>query len=215
MSKKTTRRWVTATLTAMLCTGSLALTAQSAPAVPRTSAASEARLTADGADRALAPHAGQEEAAPAAQAAQAAPRITRAQVLARAKTWLTADNGRPVPYSQTKRWKDGYRQDCSGYVSMALGLSKPGPNTVSLKNDGFTRRIAMKDLAPGDLVIKANSNNADRRHVVIFDGWADSAHTAYKSYEQAGGVGTRWKQHSYGVNGRDGYHAYRPVNIVG
>ncbi|MFD7630992.1 hypothetical protein ACFV7Q_34055 [Streptomyces sp. NPDC059851] len=212
MSKKTTRRWVTATLTAMLCTGSLVLAAPPAPAAPPAATAA-ARASAETAGSALAPHAGQDVAA--APAAQAAPRITRDQVLARAKTWLTANNGRPVPYSQTQRWKDGYRQDCSGYVSMALGLPKPGPNTVSLKNDGFTRRIAMKDLAPGDLVIKANSNSADRRHVVIFDGWANSARTVYKSYEQAGGAGTRWKQHSYGVNGRDGYHAYRPVNIVG
>ncbi|MGW5348577.1 hypothetical protein [Streptomyces sp. NPDC004050] len=194
MSKKTTRRWVSATLTAMLCAGSLVLIAPSAPAAPAAAPAA---------------------AAQAARAAQAAPRLTRAEVLARAKTWLTADNGRPVPYSQTKRWKDGYRQDCSGYVSMALGLPKPGPNTVSLKDDGFTRRIAMKDLVPGDLVLKADSKSADRRHVVIFDGWADSAHTVYASYEQAGGAGTRWKRHSYGVNGRDGYHAYRPVNVVG
>ncbi|OLZ62170.1 hypothetical protein AVW11_23545 [Streptomyces amritsarensis] len=211
MSEKITRRWGMAALTAVLCAGSVVLTAPSAPAAPSVSAASAAWATAE-AGGALAPWAEHAESAPASQAA---PRITRAQVLARAKTWLTANNGRPVPYSQNKRWKDGYRQDCSGYVSMALGLSKPGPNTVSLKNDGFTRRIAMKDLAPGDLVIKANSNNPDNRHVVIFDGWANKARTAYKSYEQAGGVGTRWKQHSYGVNGRDGYHAYRPVNIVG
>ncbi|MCX4545710.1 hypothetical protein [Streptomyces sp. NBC_01565] len=201
MSQNTTRRWSTAALTAALCVGSVALTAPSANAAQpagRAVATATAPRFADGAFRTA-----------------AAPRISRAQVLARAKTWLTANNGRPVPYSQTKYWKDGYRQDCSGYVSMALGLSKPGPNTVSLKNDGFTRRIAMKDLAPGDLVIKANSDSADNRHVVIFDGWADSAHTVYKSYEQAGGAGTRWKQHSYGVNGRDGYHAYRPVNITG
>ncbi len=140
--------------------------------------------------------------------------ITRAQVLERARSWLTANNGRPVPYSQSAYWKDGYRQDCSGYVSMALNLGAPGPNTVMLKNNGHTRRIAMSELAPGDLVIKADSNDPNRRHVVIFDGWADSAHTVYKSYEQAGGVGTRWKQHSYGVSGRDGYHAYRPVNLV-
>lgn len=202
MSRKITRRLATTALTAMLCAGSLALNAPSAPAAAPPSATLAAPAT------------GAFEA-PAVAAFEAAPRLTRAQVLARAKTWLTADKGRPVPYSQNKRWKDGYRQDCSGYASMALGLAKPGPNTVSLKNDGFTRRIAMKDLAPGDLVIKANSNSADRRHVVIFDGWADRAHTAYRSYEQAGGVGTRWKQHSYGVNGRDGYHAYRPVNIVG
>ncbi|MCX5375185.1 hypothetical protein [Streptomyces sp. NBC_00091] len=192
MSENITRRWAMAALTTVLCLGSVALTAPSAPAsAPSASSASSAA------------------------AVEAAPRISRAQVLERAKTWLTANKGRPVPYSQTKYWKDGYRQDCSGYVSMALGLRTPGPNTVALKNDGFTRRIAMKDLAPGDLVIKADSNSADYRHVVIFDGWADGAHTVYKSYEQAGGVGTRWKQHSYGVNGRDGYHAYRPVNITG
>ncbi|WP_260610740.1 hypothetical protein [Streptomyces sp. WAC06614] len=203
MSEKSTPRWVTATLTAVLCAGSVALAAPPAPAAPVPTVATTSTVTSAA------------TAAASAAAAEAAPRLTRAQVLARAKTWLTAANGRPVPYSQTKRWKDGYRQDCSGYVSMALGLPKPGPNTVSLKNDGFTRRIAMRDLAPGDLIIKADSNSADRRHVVIFDGWADQAHTRYKSYEQAGGVGTRWKQHSYGVNGRDGYHAYRPVNIVG
>ncbi|MFF5704103.1 hypothetical protein ACFY7H_16590 [Streptomyces sp. NPDC012794] len=186
MSVNLTRRVAMAALTTLLSLGSLALTAPPAPA-----------------------------AGSSAETVQSAPRITRSEVLARARTWLTANNGRPVPYSQTKYWKGGYRQDCSGYVSMALGLRKPGPNTVSLKNDGFTRRIAMKDLAPGDLVIKANSNSADNRHVVIFGGWANSAHTVYKSYEQAGGVGTRWKKHSYGVNGRDGYHAYRPVNIVG
>ncbi|UQX04576.1 C40 family peptidase [Streptomyces sp. RerS4] len=199
MTHNSTRRWYMAALTAVLCAGSVALTAPAAPAAP---AAPTARVAVEAGT--LAP-----------DTIRAAPRITRAQVLARAKTWLTANNGRPVPYSQTKYWKDGYRQDCSGYVSMALGLPKPGPNTVALKNNGFTRRIAMKDLAPGDLVLKANSNSADYRHVVIFDGWANSAHTAYKSYEQAGGVGTRWKQHSYGVNGRDGYHAYRPVNITG
>ncbi|MET9887339.1 hypothetical protein ABZZ20_30220 [Streptomyces sp. NPDC006430] len=201
MSENTTRRWVMAALTTVVCTGSLLLSAPSAPAAPAARPTAEVSSPVSWAE--------------GAGAVQAAPRVTRAQVLARAKTWLTANNGRPVPYSQTKRWKNGYRQDCSGYVSMTLGLSKPGPNTVSLKNDGFTRRIAMKDLAPGDLVIKANSNSPDNRHVVIFDGWANGAHTVYKSYEQAGGVGTRWKQHSYGVNGRDGYHAYRPVNIVG
>ncbi|WP_329404807.1 hypothetical protein [Streptomyces melanogenes] len=200
ISKNTTRRWGMAVLTAAVCVGSAALTAPSAPAAPPT----VTRTTS-----APSPH------SQFTQAAQAAPRISRAQVLERAKTWLTANNGRPVPYFQNKYWKGGYRQDCSGYASMALGLSMPGPNTVQLKKSAYTRPIAMSQLAPGDLVIKANSNSADERHVVIFDGWANNTHTVYKSYEQAGGVGTRWKQHSYGVNGRDGYHAYRPVNITG
>ncbi|MCX5077012.1 C40 family peptidase [Streptomyces sp. NBC_00513] len=203
MSKNMTGRWGMAALTALVCAGSVALTAPAAPAAqPSASAAVTARSAAGQVEQAW-------------SAAVRAPGVSRAQVLARAKTWLTANNGRPVPYSQVKRWKDGFRQDCSGYVSMTLRLPAPGPNTVGLKNNGFTRRIAMKDLAPGDLVLKANSNSADLRHVVIFAGWSNSGHTAYKSYEQAGGVGTRFKQHSYGVNGRDGYHAYRPVNITG
>ncbi|MFI9240474.1 hypothetical protein [Streptomyces sp. NPDC053079] len=198
MSNTRINRWRMAALTAVVCAGSVALAAPSTSAAP---AAASTTVTRPADHHRVAP--------------AAAPALTRAQVLERAKTWLTANNGRPVPYSQKRYWKDGYRQDCSGYVSMALRLPPPGPNTVTLKKKAYTRQIAMKDLAPGDLVIKANSDSADFRHVVIFDGWANAAHTAYKSYEQAGGVGTRWKQHSYGVNGRDGYHAYRPVNITG
>ncbi|MGK5640913.1 hypothetical protein ACSNOK_21750 [Streptomyces sp. URMC 126] len=198
MSKTPVHRWALASLTTAVCAGALTLTAApSAPAAPPGSSHTTASTTAH------------------RQSVAAAPAVTRAEVLQRAKSWLTANNGRPVPYSQNAYWKDGYRQDCSGYVSMALRLPAPGPNTVKLKSRTYSRQIAMKDLAPGDLVIKADSDSADFRHVVIFDGWADGAHTAYKSYEQAGVVGTRWKQHSYGVSGRDGYHAYRPVNITG
>ncbi|WP_354644664.1 hypothetical protein [Kitasatospora camelliae] len=144
----------------------------------------------------------------------AAPKITRAEEIRRAKTWLTDNGGRGVPYSQKKVWKDGYRQDCSGYASMALKLPKSGPNTVSLKNDGWTKPIAMSALRQGDLVIKANSNDPNHRHVVIFDGWVDAKHTSYRSYEQAGKVGTRHTTHTYGLKSGDGYHAYRPVNLA-
>jgi hypothetical protein len=50
-------------------------------------------------------------------------------VLARAESWLTAWGGGPVPYlssSDPADWLHGYRRDCSGYASMALGL--PGPD---------------------------------------------------------------------------------------
>ena len=49
----------------------------------------------------------------------------REAVLARAETWLTAWNGGPVPYlssTDPATWFQGYRRDCSGYASMALGL---------------------------------------------------------------------------------------------
>ena len=38
--------------------------------------------------------------------------ITREQIMSRAQVWVD----QKVPYSQTQT-KDGYRQDCSGYVS--------------------------------------------------------------------------------------------------
>jgi hypothetical protein len=49
-----------------------------------------------------------------ATASDLGPIITRAQILARAQTWVDAK----VPYSQSA-YRDGYRTDCSGYVSMA------------------------------------------------------------------------------------------------
>ena len=57
------------------------------------------------------------------------------QVLARAATWLAAWQGGPVPYlssSDPATWFDGYRRDCSGYASMALGLPRPGLDTAAL-----------------------------------------------------------------------------------
>ncbi|MEU3620572.1 hypothetical protein ABZ725_51305 [Streptomyces sp. NPDC006872] len=135
----------------------------------------------------------------------------RQQTLQRAATWLTANGGRPVPYSQSSRWRDGYRQDCSGYVSMALGLPTPGTTTVGLAtNRGLTRPIAMSELQPGDLVIDA-IGNSNTRHVVIFERWNDAAHRSYMAYEQRGGRGTTHQSLSYGLNAGSEYKAYRPV----
>ncbi|MDI3405153.1 NlpC/P60 family protein [Streptomyces cavernicola] len=125
----------------------------------------------------------------------------------RAKRWLTANDGRQVPYSQTKTW-GGYRTDCSGYVSMALSLPKPGPNTVGLASSTYTRKIKMSSLRKGDLVIDANGTNTTR-HVVIFVRWTSSAHKAYYAYEQRGSYGTDHSIRSYGI-GADEYDAYRP-----
>ncbi|WP_234341229.1 helix-turn-helix domain-containing protein [Streptomyces sp. NRRL S-1813] len=54
------------------------------------------------------------------------------------------------------RQKDGYRQDCSGYASMALGLPTPGTNTVGLATHrNITRPLSLGELKPGDLLIDA------------------------------------------------------------
>jgi uncharacterized protein YfaT (DUF1175 family) len=138
-------------------------------------------------------------------------RSTRQQTLRRARVWLTANKGRQVPYSQSKRWKDGYRQDCSGYVSMALGLSRPGPYTVALAGTrSITRPIKMSQLKPGDLVIDA-IGNSNFRHVVIFEKWNNPRHTTYTAYEQRGHHGTDHRSLAYGLKKGSQYKASRPV----
>lgn len=46
--------------------------------------------------------------------------------------------------------------------------------------------IAMKDLKPGDLVLRSTGRWGGQ-HVVIFEKWNDKAKTSYKAYEQSGG----------------------------
>jgi hypothetical protein len=142
------------------------------------------------------------------QPVQAPTAYGRSTTISRAKTWLTANRGRPVPYSMTKNW-GGYRMDCSGYASMALSLPKSGPNTVALATSKWTRKINMSQLVVGDLVIDP-VGGASNRHVVIFEKWTSSAHRSYLAYEQRGGHGTTHRTLSYGV-GKDQFDAYRPL----
>ncbi|QHC29642.1 peptidoglycan-binding protein [Streptomyces sp. HF10] len=106
------------------------------------------------------------------------PRTTRDAIIKRAKSWVTAQ----VPYSMGRYWTDGYRQDCSGYVSMAWGLNS-NQWTGSLAKYGV--KIKKSQLQPGDMLLFHNTANPQNgSHVVIFGGWTDSAHTHYKVYEQ-------------------------------
>lgn len=108
-----------------------------------------------------------------------APATTRAEIINRAKTWIDAE----VPYSMSEYWSDGYRQDCSGFVSMAWNL--PGNEwTGSLDTLGV--RIKREQLQPGDILLFHNPSNPEKgSHVVIFGGWTDYTHTYYVAYEAA------------------------------
>jgi len=140
--------------------------------------------------------------------------ISRDEMIRRARTWLTANNGRQVPYSMNKVWKDGYRTDCSGYVSMALALGKPGLNTVGLAtSSSVTKRLSsVSQLKKGDLLIDYSTTDGDFRHVVIFEKWANSSQTAYHAYEQRGTYGTTYRVLKYGI-GKDNYDPFRPVKF--
>ncbi|MEU3463298.1 peptidoglycan-binding protein [Streptomyces sp. NPDC006733] len=104
--------------------------------------------------------------------------LTRDQILDRAQRWLDAD----VPYSMSALWSDGYRQDCSGFISMAWGL---GSNAWTGSLPEYATRIDRDDLQPGDILLFHNQANPEKgSHAVIFGGWADSDHTLYTALEQ-------------------------------
>ncbi len=106
------------------------------------------------------------------------PAISRTDIVKRAAAWVS----RKVPYSVASYWSDGYRQDCSGYVSMAWKL--PGNEwTGSLAQ--YADKITKAELQPGDILLFHNASDPyNGSHVVIFGGWANTARTQYVAYEQ-------------------------------
>ncbi|KOV59204.1 peptidoglycan-binding protein [Streptomyces sp. MMG1121] len=106
------------------------------------------------------------------------PTTTRAEIINRAKIWVAAK----VPYSMDSYWSDGYRQDCSGYVSMAWSLAG---NEWTGSLDQYGVKITKEELEPGDILLYHNPDNPEKgSHVVIFGGWTDYTHTYYTVYEQ-------------------------------
>ncbi|MFD3421220.1 hypothetical protein [Streptomyces decoyicus] len=87
-----------------------------------------------------------------------------------------------IGYSQSAT-TNGYRDDCSGFVSAAWGLQPPGLNTYGLMGNDTAHVITKDDLQPGDALIAGD-------HTVIFGGWADKEHTKYIALEDNGSQGT-------------------------
>ncbi|QNP72504.1 peptidoglycan-binding protein [Streptomyces roseirectus] len=136
------------------------------------------------------------------------PATTRADIIKRAKTWVTAK----VPYSMTAYWTDGYRQDCSGFVSMAWNL--PG-NEWTGTLGRYGTKIAKDDLQPGDILLFHNPVDPQKgSHVVIFGGWTDYTHSYYIAYEQTR-PGTRRQATPYAYwTHSDRYVAYRYTGVA-
>ena len=99
----------------------------------------------------------------------------RREAITRGFTWLD-DN---VPYSQSAT-HEGYRTDCSGFVSMCWQLNKPGETTSSFaEQNGYHFLNSYDELIPGDAI------DAAGHHVVLFLGWNDDAHSGICVLEQA------------------------------
>lgn len=106
------------------------------------------------------------------QQASATPRraktITRSEVMKRARTWVK----HRVPYSQ-RSYHQGYRQDCSGFVSMAW---RTGRSYSSRTIDDVSYRVPRRKAKVGDAVLTPG-------HVAIFGGWKNKKARTYYAYE--------------------------------
>ncbi|WP_424217673.1 FG-GAP repeat domain-containing protein (plasmid) [Streptomyces sp. BI20] len=144
---------------------------------------------------------------PGAFALAAAAPITRSAVIARAKTWVDAK----VPYSQSD-YRDGYRTDCSGMVSMAWNL---GTNAWTGNLDDYATRITKNELRKGDALLFHNAANpTSGSHVVLFERWTDSSKTSYIGIEQTPPHTVRREIPYAYFNNASSYIPYRYDNIV-
>jgi hypothetical protein len=80
----------------------------------------------------------------------------RRAILERAAKWVR----NPASYSLTE-YQDGYRKDCSGFVSMAWGLGT-SITTAQIpprsESTNYAERIGWDDLQPGDAVSKSSTS---------------------------------------------------------
>ncbi|MFF8769637.1 hypothetical protein [Kitasatospora sp. NPDC015120] len=131
----------------------------------------------------------------------AGPQISRSETISRAASWV----GIGLNYNWNTTHQ-GYRTDCSGYVSMAWHLATPGLDTTSFVPSGVASWITKDQLKPGDALL--NDAAGASGHVVLFEGWTDSSRTSYSGYEfTSSGVHHRTIPYPY----FSGYGTFKPV----
>ncbi|WP_167353866.1 NlpC/P60 family protein, partial [Streptomyces hirsutus] len=134
--------------------------------------------------------------------------ITRADIVERAERWVAAK----VPYSMSAYWSDGYRQDCSGFVSMAWNLPA---NEWTGSLGQYAQKITKAELQPGDMLLFHNAADPQGgSHVVLFGGWTDSTRTAYVAYEQTRPNTLRRSTPYAYWNNSAGYVPYRYLGVT-
>ncbi|MFD9130689.1 hypothetical protein ACFV0G_39010, partial [Kitasatospora sp. NPDC059571] len=97
---------------------------------------------------------------------------------------------RKLGYSQGAE-TNGYRVDCSGFVSAAWGLPQPGTTTGPLISEGggFAHHISKGSMEPGDAMVVHHTSGDHEQHVVLFGGWANKEHTRMIVLEDSGSRG--------------------------
>jgi hypothetical protein len=124
----------------------------------------------------------------------------RQWIVWRANTWVTDH----VPYDPSKT-HDGYRQDCSGYVSFAWQLTKPGTSPGGMS--AYSYQIPFDSLRQGDAL------NNPSAHTMLFVKWVNQSIGTFIAYEEGNpATGTRQitliLNKSTGVITQNAYYSY-------
>lgn len=136
----------------------------------------------------------------------AAPDDARRAILRRALAWVDDE----VPYSQSST-HGGYRQDCSGLVSMAWQLPRPGATTATLAPYDTSSSVAIDwdELQPGDAL---NVRESGLAHAMLFGGWRDAGHTS-ACVVQENRTGTPANLRGYTSGWLDRFNPIRAKNL--
>ncbi len=136
----------------------------------------------------------------------AAPNAERRAIIARAVKWV--HDG--VLYSQTAT-HEGYRRDCSGFVSMAWQAAAPGASTAGLApyDTSTSHAISWSELQTGDAV---NLRAGSHHHVMLWGMWLDKAHTS-ACILQENHTGTPANIRAYPASYVKTYHPIRGARI--
>lgn len=103
---------------------------------------------------------------------------SRRTAIERGFRWLDAR----VPYSQS-RVREGYRTDCSGFISMCWGLDRSYTTPYFANGTAHDDMLrSYEDLQPADALVYRSGTHG---HIVLFLGWDDDAHTSACVLEQA------------------------------
>ncbi|MCX4750036.1 hypothetical protein OG455_31725 [Kitasatospora sp. NBC_01287] len=113
-------------------------------------------------------------AVPAHAASSVDGTISPTEVIQRAQSWVSEG----VPYNQAGYQSDSngtYREDCSGFVSMAWHLSD---SLVTQTLPSVSTQISSSQLQPGDALDYTDE------HVILFGNWIDQSAGTFNYYSE-------------------------------
>ncbi|NUT92230.1 MAG: hypothetical protein HOY78_09375 [Saccharothrix sp.] len=128
---------------------------------------------------------------------------SRTETQTRSQSWLDEQ----VPYNQNACHSNAhgdYRTDCSGYVSLAWGLTH-SRTTTTLRE--VATEIPHADLRPGDALANAN-------HAALFVRWGDDARTEPVVREQTGPDGQPPVERKWTSGTAAGYTPLRYYKVI-